>query len=222
MAFDIRQRVLDRDGMPREKIAHQYKEQLMELFEQSPEGQTLHDEGIESGWASMMLDFGLDYLGKTPPQMSPGDLREILFDLFPRKVSAEADEAPHIIRELQAFWTFLQREFRLENAADCLKILDDSAVRRLRRDMSNPANFDMAKSIVMMVKARGFDMTTEEGINEWITTYNAEMAAGFGQRSPTRAIPTVSSSVEKSPTQSQFKFSRKTAKSSHKKNRKKR
>ena len=69
MAFDIRQRVLDSDGMPREKIAHQYKEQLMELFEQSPEGQTLQDEGIESGWASMMLDFGLDYLGKTPPQM---------------------------------------------------------------------------------------------------------------------------------------------------------
>ena len=127
MAFDIRQRVLDRDGMPREKIAHQYKEQLMELFEQSPEGQTLQDEGIESGWASMMIDFGLDYLGKTPPQMSPDDLGEILFDLFPRKVSASADEAPEVIRELQLFWQFLQREFHLENAAACLAFLRSDA-----------------------------------------------------------------------------------------------
>ena len=222
MAFDIHQKVVDQDGELLEKRAREYQNQLTRLFLESPEGRALIDEDVEGGWANMMMDYGLNYLHVTPPQMSPGDLREILFDLFPRKVSAEADEAPNIIRELQAFWTFLQREFRLENAADCLKILDDSAVRRLRRDMSDPANFDMAKSIVMMGKARGFDMTTEEGINEWITTYNAEMAAGFGQRSPTRAIPTVSSSVEKSPTQSQFKFSRKTAKSSHKKNRKKR
>src|SRR5260370_12102331 len=141
--------------------------------------------------------------------MSPGDLREILFDIFPRKVSADADEAPNIIRELQAFWTFLQREFRLDNAADCLKILDDSAVRRLRRDMSDPANFDMAKSIVMMGKARGFDMTTEEGINEWITTYNSEMAAGFGQRAPTPAVPTVSTSLEMTLTPTHLKFLRK-------------
>ena len=154
MAFDIRQRVLDSDGMPREKIAHQYKEQ----FEQSPEGQTLQGEGIESGWASMMIDFGLDYLGKTPPQMSPGDLREILFDLFPRKVSAEADEAPDIIRELQLFWQFLQREFSLENAAACLKVLDNNAVRELKEEMRNPANFGIAKSFVMMGQERGFDM----------------------------------------------------------------
>jgi len=184
MTFDIHQRVVDRDGMPRERIANQYKEQLIQLFEQSPEGQTLQDENIEPGWASMMLDFGLDYLGKTPPQMSPGDLREILFDLFPRKVSAEADEAPDIIRELQLFWQFLQREFSLENAAACLKVLDNRATRELKEEMSNPANFGIAKSFVMMGQQRGFDMTSEEDMNAWMATYNAELAAGIGPRIP--------------------------------------
>jgi hypothetical protein len=42
--------------------------------------------------------------------MTPGNLREILFDIFPRKVSAEPDEAPNMVRELQEFWKFLQRE----------------------------------------------------------------------------------------------------------------
>ena len=216
MTFNIHQRVLDRDGMPRERIANQYKEQLTQLFEQSPEGQTLQDEGIESGWASMMLDFGLDYLGKTPPQMSPYDLREILFDLFPRKVSASADEAPEIIRELQLFWQFLQREFHLENAAACLKVLDDKATRQLKAEMGDPANFGIAKSMMMMGMERGFDMTSEEGIQQWVNTYNTELAAG-GPRIP---IPGFLPSVSNPPvagegsSREQNKTRRKTARQS--------
>src|SRR5438270_11726475 len=210
----MRHRVLASDAMRREKIAHQYKVQLMELFEQSPEGQTLQGEGIESGWASMMLDFGLEYLGKTPPQMSPGDLSEILFDLFPRKVSAEADEAPDIIRELQLFWQFLQREFSLENAAACLKVLDNNAVRELKGEMSNPANFGIAKSFVMMGQERGFDMTSEEDMNAWMATYNADLATG-GPRIP---LP-----GERSPGARKVhgKFRRKMARESRRRNRKK-
>ena len=49
--------------------------------------------------------------------MSATDLRTILFDLIPRKISAKSDQAPEAIREFQLFWTFLQREFHLENAA---------------------------------------------------------------------------------------------------------
>ena len=188
MTFDIHQRVLDRDGMPREKIAQQYTKQLLDLFWQAPEAQTLRDEGIESGWASMMLDYGLNYLGKTPPQMSAGDLREILFDLFPQKVSAEADEAPNIIREFQLFWQFLQREFHLENAAACLKVLDNKAVSQLKEEMSDPANFGIAKSFVMKGMERGFDMTSEEDIDRWMATYNAELAAGIGPRIPLPGI----------------------------------
>lgn len=44
--------------------------------------------------------------------------------------------------------------------------------------MSNPANFGMAKSLVMLGQERGFDMTSEEGLNEWMQTYNAELASG--------------------------------------------
>src|SRR6266487_6046628 len=103
MAFDIYQQVFDRDGLPLEKKARRYLDQLMELFVQSAEGQKLLSEGIEPGWASMMMDFGMNYLSVTPPHMTPDGLREILFDLFPRKVSTSADEAEGIVRELQAF-----------------------------------------------------------------------------------------------------------------------
>ena len=183
MAFDIYQKVVDRNGELLEKKSIQYREQLLQLFEESPEFQALLDEGIDPGWTAMLLDYGLDYLGVTPPQMTPASLREILFEIFPRKVTADANEAPAVIRELQAFWQFLQREFHLENAAACLKVLNDSAARRLKEEMNNPANFGMAKSLMMMGLERGFDMTTEEGINEWVNTYNSELATG-GPRVP--------------------------------------
>ena len=184
MTFNIHQQVFDRDGMPLEKKASQYQDQLLELFEQSPEGQALRDEGIEAGWASMLIDFGIHYLSVTPPQMSPDNVRQILFDLFPRKVSASADEAPEIVRELQAFWQFLQREFHLENAAACLNALDEKTARKLKKEMSDPANFGIAKSFVTMGMQRGFDMSSEEDINKWMATYNAEIAAGAGPRIP--------------------------------------
>ena len=154
--------------------------QLVQLFEQSPEGLALWSEGIEPGWAGMLLDFGIDYLGVTPPQMSPDDMREILFDLIPRKVSASADEAPEIIHELRAFWIFLQREFHLENATACLRVLNEQAARELKKKMSDPATFGIAKSFVMMGMDRGFDLSSEEGINKWMATYNAELTAGAG------------------------------------------
>ena len=184
MAFDIYQQVFDSDGLPLEKKAGPYLDELMELFVQSAEGQKLLSEGIEPGWASMILDFGMNYLSVTPPGMTPDDLREILFDLFPRKVSTSADEAEEIVRELRAFWAFLQREYHLANAAACLKVLDERAARELKRALSNPANFGIAKSFVMMGQERGFDLSSEEGINEWMATYNAELAAGSGLRIP--------------------------------------
>src|SRR5712691_4058528 len=180
MAFDIYQQVLDRDGLQLERKAGPYLDQLMELFVQSPEGQKLLSEGIEPGWASMMMDFGMNYLSVTPPHMSPDGLREILFDLIPRKVSASADEAPEIIREWQAFWTFLQREFHLANAAACLQVLDEKAARELKKKMSDPSTFGIAKSFVMMGMERGFDLSSEGEINKWMATYNAELTAGTG------------------------------------------
>ncbi len=178
MTFDIHQKIFDADGLPLEDVAMEYQDELVDLFEQSPEGQALLEEGCYSNWAEIMLDLGQNYLSVTPPKMSAEDIREILFDLIPRKISATDEQVPEIIRELQAFWSFLQREFHLANAATCLTVFNDKTTQRLKEEMSNPANFGMAKSMVMMGMERGFDMQTEEGINEWMRTYNAELMVG--------------------------------------------
>ena len=178
MTFDIHQQIFDADSLPLERVAREYQDELLDLFRQSPERRKLWDEGIDGDWPRIMLDLAQTYLSVTPPKMSAKDLREILFDLIPLKITARAEQAPDVIRELQGFWQFLQREFDLPNAAACLDVLDDEATQRLQEEMSNPDNFGMAKSFAMAGLERGFDLRTQEGADAWMRTYNAELAAG--------------------------------------------
>ena len=94
-------------------------------------------------------------------------------------------------------------------------MLDDKAARRLEKEMGNPANFGIAKAFVMMGQARGFDMTTEEDVQKWMSVYNAELALG-GPRIP---LPGERSQSARNV---QEKLKRKMERDSRKRNRKKR
>jgi hypothetical protein len=183
--FNIHQRVFDQYGGYREKAGTRYAEQLMDLFAASPEGRARQDHGSDLAWSYYLLDYGMTYLGVTPPDMTPAHLEELLFEIFPRKITADPEEAPEVIRDLQGFWSFLKREFQLENADACLSLLDARTTRRFTKEMSDPDNFGMAKSLMMSALERGLDVSSPEGMNDWIATYNAELA------SPVAAEPLV-------------------------------
>ena len=221
MPFDIRQQLFNRTtGELDEKQSTAYLDQLGKLFAESPEGQAIRNRGIDLGWATLAVDYGMRYLGVTPADMSPDDLDEVLFEIFPQKVAVEAENAPEIIEELGAFWRFLQREFGLENAAACLQLLDDNAAAELQAAMADSANFGIAKSMVMMGKARGFDTSTPEGLELWMKTYNAELFQKPDLRFPDfPALDAPKQPIKRRDKRQKIK--RKMANASRKKNRKK-
>ncbi len=227
MAFDIHQAVMDEDGEYDEEATRDYIEQLLDLFAASPEGQKALAEEGNAGWSRLVMDYGVSYSRVTPAEMTPSQLRAVIFDLFPRKVVAKEGDGPKIIRELRAFWTFLGREFKLPNARACLEILDEAAARRLEREMRNPANFGMAKSFFSLGAARGFDMTDPDELQSFTAAYNAELPHSsepddpdlpdhglYGPYSPLPPLPRVQSASDK-------KAKRKMAQESRKRNRRK-
>lgn len=230
MPFDIYQNLIDDEtDEPLEEVAEAYFEQLVDLFAASPEGQMLISNGSELSWIHPFLDYGLNYLGATPTSIMPDDLYELLFDIFPRKISAPAEEAPEIMGELRAFFQFLEREFKLPNARDCERMLDEKATRKLTKEMANPANFGMAKSFVMQGQARGFDISSEERLNEWMNIYNVEAALGRGADLPLPLADLIPSmpglgsdnhKIKPKSNSAQKKAKRKMAKESRRKNRK--
>lgn len=221
LIFDVHQTVVDPEtGERDEEAAIQYQEAIEDLFAQSPEAAVYTAQGGTLGWTTPFLSYGMSYLGCTPPEMTEGEFDELLFELFPRKVSVEPEKAADIIAELRAFWTFLGRAYNLPNAPALLKRLDDRAAKRLERELGNPANFGMAKSMVMQGRARGFDTSTQEGLDAWVHTFNAEQALGgpapFGLGPAQLPQP-----VQKPSSKAKQKNRRKMAKANRKQNRRK-
>jgi hypothetical protein len=87
MSFDINEAVFDEQGAYLQEPALHYEETLMEQFTASPEGQAITQTGTELGWTRAMIHYAITYPGVTPPKMTPSDLEEVLYELFPRHPS---------------------------------------------------------------------------------------------------------------------------------------
>ncbi len=171
--FDLHQDIEDEDGNQDEEVVRNYCDKLMEAFLEAPEGVACHEQFGQLGWARSFLDYGFNHIGNSPSQMSLGDVQEILFELFPAKVSVQPDRAGAIVGEIRAFWQFLGREYQLPAAAEIVEDLGKDAELEMHELLSDPDNFGMAKSIFMMGQAAGFDVTTQAGMEEFMATYNA-------------------------------------------------
>jgi hypothetical protein len=183
--FDIHQSIFDRTpGEIDERRLAQYIDALMEEFAASPEAAPILEQYGGLSWTVMLLEFAGTYLGVSVPKLSLRDFNEILFELFPRKVSTEAASASAIVAELRAFWSFLHRQYGLANARKILDTLTDAAAQRLHEALSNPANFGMAKSFFMLGSQAGFDMTTQEGMDQFRLAYNSALVNNQGTASP--------------------------------------
>jgi hypothetical protein len=218
--FNIQQPVFSPDGEYLEDVGIRYREVLMAGFADSPEGQELVHQDGTLGWADTLMELGMGYLAVTPAAMTAEEMKEVLFELFPRKVSADPGSGQEIVTELRAFWKFLQREYGLSNAAACLRVLTATTARRLEREMQDPANFGLAKAFLTQGLALGFDMASPEGMQVWAETYNAGLRTA--EPRPLDEAPRASSSPTGRASRSTTATRRKLAQRSRRINRKRR
>lgn len=155
-------------------------DEILRRFEESAYAKGI--PGLSSGWIQMALDYGAEYEGASFATFDARALRAVLFELFPRKVSCEASEAPHIVRSLRAFWTFAKEELTHPHAAACLAELGEEAINPLRQKLADPSNYGTAKAFFMLGRRQGYDVETEEGMWEWSMAYNAGLAERAGLR----------------------------------------
>jgi hypothetical protein len=165
----------DSDETFDEHALNHYRDEIIAQFERSTEAVSLAATGQELHWARTFVEFIIQYEGVGLPSLDSEKFEGVIFRLIPRKVSVEASEAPAIISELRAFWAFLGRVYLLDNAPRFVAALDDAAAVRLEQEMANPENYGPGKSMFMQGLMRGFDMSTEEGIQTWFSEYNREL-----------------------------------------------
>ena len=150
-------------------------------FRRSPEA--AHLERGHGYWLTFVQWAG-SHVGRTLATLDADGVEEVVFDIVPRKVSADASESGPFIEAVRALYRWLGREYGLPQAQDCLAVLDaPDAVPRLEALMSDPGNFDPAKGFYMEAIALGIDPRTPEGamrVNEMRAERAAEARALAG------------------------------------------
>ncbi len=161
-------------GEIQEEAAQEYLSNAMDAFRDSAEGQQLHSQGQRLGYVYNFLDCGLNYMHVTVDLMTVADALEILLELFPRKLSMDVKNCRSVINELCAFWHFVDRVHQLESAKE-IETTIRSMLSTFRRKMSDTESFGMAKSIVMSAMAEGFDVSSQEDMQNFISLFNTRL-----------------------------------------------
>jgi hypothetical protein len=180
MVFNIDQEFLDEDGFLVEEVAAPYRQRLLQLFVHSEEASVIPHHN--SYRRRHCLDFFLRYVflhrKSKLTDIDASVLREILFRDFPHDLMLDGDDAPFIIRELEAFWIFLAREFQLPNAALCIKALNRrGTVERLAKELSNSSNFGFVKAMKIEAINAGVDLSSESSVNKFFEEFNRQFIA---------------------------------------------
>jgi hypothetical protein len=130
--FDIHDRLVDAEGYVDEDAVERYQRELLRLFRASPEARALRQQVIRLEWAELMLEFALNDLDLTLPQMNDDDLLTILLEYFPGKTLMDVEDIDAaVLAELRVFWEFVKREYRLRNARARLRVLNRRTAQRM-------------------------------------------------------------------------------------------
>jgi hypothetical protein len=152
----------------------------LEAFRQSPEFQHFSEDLKEfaADAPETFARFAFDYERVEVGKWTSADVRIVCLDWIPRKMSAEAEFFELFGAGLAAFFTFLNREKRM-NGADTLAKTAAKIAPEIPKEAANPEKWGMAKSFMMGALASGYDPANPDEMNAYMTAYNANLALQY-------------------------------------------
>jgi hypothetical protein len=172
MTFNIRQLDnLDYDDI--EPILTDYIHGAIQAFVDSDVGQEYVETHPRGGnWIGTFIEMAYLYGEHKLPKMTKGDVQEVMEYILPRKITLlDPSDTDDAIDELVAFWTFIDREYKLRSAKAIIKYLR-SIEDKFPRWMFDPSRGGITKNFMMQGMEAGYDMTSEEGVRAFQQEYN--------------------------------------------------
>src|SRR5689334_1931856 len=124
----------------------------------------------------LLLGLVRDQLGlDDPARLQPGDLEELLLDVYPRKVTVfDAEDVQDTIPAVRDLLAFLAGTGRLTGSvAKRLGRELDRMAPRFADTVMDPSRWGMARSLTQAMVTEGVDITDSAAVQAWIAAYNA-------------------------------------------------
>jgi hypothetical protein len=112
--------------------------------------------------------------GRTALSLEAAQLAMLVFEVLPRKVMLEAEDAAPVVADLRLFYAFLERVFALPQARACLEVLGEGAAEKLAEAIASGEHFTRERAILLEGTKAGFDMYTPEGIQAYVAFKKAQ------------------------------------------------
>jgi hypothetical protein len=129
----------------------------------------------------LLLGMLRDHVGVADPaDLGPGDLRELLLQVYPRKVAVlDAEDTTDTLPAVRDLLTFLADTGAITaKAAQRLARELDEVAPQFAAAMLNPENWGMARTIAQAMASDGVDFGDRDAVDRWIAGHNERMAAG--------------------------------------------
>lgn len=180
-AYDLRFAGLTFDQV---SLEEGMQEKWFGLFSDSPFFEQLGEAEKE------LADFTIDvftnyysnYIDNTLMECTPEDVAYICTDILPRKVTSDDDFFEYLGTIVTAFFEFLEaEEYTVADSGQIkerLLPLKDEIIEA----SENPANWGMAKSMMMKATEMGYDTSSQDDLNAFMQEFNA---LSFAERKAT-------------------------------------
>ncbi|GMT49833.1 MAG: hypothetical protein IEMM0008_1372 [bacterium] len=119
----------------------------------------------------LFIDFSYNYLGTRPEEISIDELDELLFELFPRKLSYETESLIETLEVIKAFFIFMGKEGYHPNGKNLAHFIDENQ-SEIIKECENPDNFGVAKTIGSLAIKEGVDLNNENELSQFINEFN--------------------------------------------------
>ena len=171
----------DDEGLCDEELYAEHREAILARFADSPEADG-RSELINV--ADMLIEHAAIYHLATITAITPKEIEELLYETLPSRMCVEADAAGEIVQGLRALLAFAGRELDSASARDCLERLPSDVEKKLARALADESKFATAKRIVMAGIKAGHDLSTPEGVTEWLEIVNQQGIPGMPKATP--------------------------------------
>ena len=160
-------------------------------YQESEQYRALNDSQREDAphVVTMFADYMLRYEDEYPEEWSVSATRHVCLVIIPGKVSESAEFFENVGPALRSFFTFLA-EKKLHSRATKLTDLLREISKEIATRAADPANWHMAKSMLMPAVEQGLDLSDEAVLNRYMRQQQMNALQNLGQGVPAPRQPT--------------------------------
>lgn len=156
-----------RDRHAPDRDAEMAEEVLLQGFARAPESE---DASEDASFVAVVMDLAANQLGCSLVAATRDELRHLVFEGLPEKVSIAPSDAEALLAELHAFYMYLERCYGGGFAAHAVAV-GPSHAPSLRLALADTRRYAPAKAVAMAALAAGVDPSSRAEMNRFMATY---------------------------------------------------